>query len=253
MSKEHRPCFIIAHKWVRNSTNPYQSYLKHYIDNIRRLYPNSMTIVVDNNSLWKEDIFSTIENGEDLVFLDNDTDSKFEVGAYTVGCKYALDNNLNSTYDYFVFTQDTFVLKNKYDFNILDTNGILACPLMSYNQDGYGKEVCDAVLSSMGINDNIDKTTFCWCNSFVVEKSRLNKLHSLISKAKVTNKHESGACERWLARVIWELSDGKNWDIDGNITKLRTKYHEWTVDVFGHVPTYFVKRIQWKNENTKDS
>ena len=111
---EKRPVFIIAHKYFRG----YPSYLRYYIDNILNFYKNSLILVVDNNSEFKEDIFSTIETRDNIVFLNNNIDCKFELGAYNVGFKYLIERNKLSEFDYVFCTQDNYIIKKKYDINI---------------------------------------------------------------------------------------------------------------------------------------
>src|SRR3972149_7218479 len=100
--------FIIAHKYFRG----YESYLKLYITNIQNFYNDALILVVDNNSNFKDDIFNNIKSNINIIFLDNDIECKFELGAYQIGLKYLITNNLIDKYDYIVCTQDNFILKN---------------------------------------------------------------------------------------------------------------------------------------------
>ena len=45
-------CFIISHKYYKS----YKSFIKYYVDNIKKFYPNSFILIVDNNSENLEDI-----------------------------------------------------------------------------------------------------------------------------------------------------------------------------------------------------
>jgi len=104
---EYRLVFIIAHKFIRG----YQSYTKHYIETINRLYEGALIIVVDNNSLNKDDVFDTLKEFTNVILLDNDIACKFEIGAYQIGLKYLIDYGLISNFDYCICTQDN--LKRK--------------------------------------------------------------------------------------------------------------------------------------------
>lgn len=254
---ETKPCFVISHKWVRgHSTNvrvgKYISYLKYYIDNIQSFYEDSLTVVIDNNSQYKEDIFNELKNYKNLVILDNNIESKFEIGAYTVGLNYLFENNIVHNYDYFAFTQDNFILKNKLDFESLIQKNIKACPINDWHPESHSSAMYEKLVP-LGICDNLDKISFCWCSSFIVHESKIKNLHDYLSKIKITNRWESACGERFLSRILWELNEGKNDSIDGNLDDLRKKYDCWSVDLFGQVPTYFAKRVQQKTENTKDS
>lgn len=247
---EKKVVFIIAHKYFRG----YESYLKYYVENILKFYgDNSLTLIVDNNSEYPQDVFKTLPSKNNVVTLTNNIECKFEIGAYQVGLNHVLDNNLLDKYDYFVFAQDTFVLKNKVNFNSLLKNRIYACPINSYIQDGVRKDICDTILNNLGINNNLDKVTFCWCNSFIVYKSKIHKLHEFLKKIVIKTKIESEATERFLPRILWELNEFKNDDIDGDIRCLRNKYNCWDVNLnTPSINSFFVKKIQSKNEKTVD-
>jgi hypothetical protein len=250
LDSNERCAFIIAHKYFRG----HASYLKFYIENIQKFYPKALTIVVDNNSAFKEDVFSTIENTERVVFLDNNIESKFEIGAYCVGIQYIIDNDLANNFDYITMTQDTFVLKNKFDFNSLSKLNVTACPINSWHYDWYLQHISEHVLSMLGLNNNYDKITFCWCNSFVVSTSKLTQLFDYLKRIVIRLSIEREASERYLARILWELNDFKNNDIDGNIDELKQHYNCHTVDIVNdNISTHFVKRPHQKTEHTKDS
>jgi len=243
-------CFIIAHKYYRG----YESYLSYYISNIRRLYPEALTIVVDNNSTYVEDVFGPLRSLTNVIFLTNDIEGKFELGAYAVGVKYILDNNLSDQYSYFACTQDNFILKNFYDFNQLIEKKIYALPINSMFADGYARDVCDRVLNQLGLNDNWDKINFCWCSSFVVAGNKLQQLYGYLKNITQKTRYESEAAERYLARLLWELNEHRDCgSIDGDCRELLNgAYHCWHVDLYAPVKTHFAKRVQQKNEHTKD-
>tara|TARA_R110000824_G_scaffold791_1_gene4816 strand:+ start:4944 stop:5702 length:759 start_codon:yes stop_codon:yes gene_type:complete len=247
---EYSVAFIIAHKYFRG----YPSYLKYYIENIIKFYgDNALVLVVDNNSLYKEDIFNEIPDIDNIVYLDNNIDCKFELGAYQVGINYILENDLLDKYDFYVCTQDNFIIKNKYDFNILLDKDDTACPINSWKPDGACGGVVAQVLSSIDLYNNLDKMTFCWCSSFVVSKLKLEQLYGYLQKIVITVRHQSCASERYLARILWELNNYKNTDIDGGLDELKRDYYDcWTVDPYADAKSFFVKKVQQKTEKTVD-
>jgi len=256
---KNKPIFIIAHKYYRG----YESYVEYYINNIKKFYKESLIIIVDNNSTYVEDIFSNLRKYDNVVLLENNIDCKFEIGAYRVGLKYIIDNNLLNKYSYVVLTQDTFVIKNKVDFNSLYEQNITACPINSYINDGMLQHISNNVLGSIGLLNNLDKITFCWCCSFIVSTTKIEQLLNYIKDIKITVRDESCAAERYLARILWELNEYKNNDIDGDIRYLgyhwagqpnpSPKYDCHSVNIYDeNITSYFAKKAQQKTERTND-
>lgn len=246
----YKLCFIISHKYYRN----YQSFIKLYVNNIIKYYGvETLIILVDNNSTYFDDIKEKLSTYSNIIFLINDIECKFEIGAYKVGITYIIDNNLLSNYDYFICSQDNFIANNKYDFNNLTNNSIFACPfngfftqILTYT---YCIDICRDVLSSINLYDKFDEVDFCWCNSFILHQSVIIKFFDYIKNIKITVRRESEASERYLTRMFYELNNYKNFSIDGNMENLR--YNCWTVDLYNtNCDHYFVKKVQQKNENT---
>lgn len=240
-------CFIISHKYYR--THP--SYIKLYVDNIQKFYSQSLILICDNNSKYFSDIKELLKNYNNIIFIDNNSNCKFEIGAYKCGINYILNNNILDKYEYYVFTQDNFIIKNKYDFNNLIINNVYACPINSWHQDGVYKEISDAVLANIGLLDNLDKITFCWCNSFILHKSKIIPFLDFTKNIVITIRPQSEASERYLARILYELNEHKNFDIDGVLSEL--KYNCWDVDLNSNINNFFVKKLQQKNETTPDN
>jgi hypothetical protein len=245
-----KPVFIIAHKYFRG----YQSYLNHYVENIMSLYGDgALIIIVDNNSNYPQDVFNLLPKRDNIIILTNNIECKFELGAYQVGIGYVIENNLLDEYDYYVCTQDNFIIKNKVDFDFMYESNIYACPINSFDQDGECRGVCDLVLNELNMNNNLDKVTFCWCVSFIIHKSKLNSLYGMIKKIVIKVRSESCASERYLPRLLWELNDFKNNDIDGDIRTLGSRHYDcWSVDPLMPATSFFVKKVQQKNEHTRD-
>ena len=243
--ENYKLVFIIAHRYY----DGYDSYILHYIDNINKHYENSLILVVDNNSVNQE-IFKQINKKNNVVLIENNTDNKFELGAYHVGINYLIDMEILDEYDYVIFTQDTYILKNKYDFNILLNNNVKATPLVNKcgGQDPYYPER-DEVLKSIGLFDNLDKCEFCFCNSFVLRNDKIKNFYDYTKHIKITKRSGSEASERYFARILWELNDRIVFALDSCDPKY---YGCYEVNPFNDIKgVFFVKKCQQKNENTK--
>lgn len=241
-----KPCFVIAHKWIRG---PYHSYLKYYIENINKFYEDALIIVVDNNSVYKEDIFSTITD-TNVIFLDNDTISKFEIGAYIVASKYIIENKLDKKYDYFFYTQDNYIIKNKVSLEELMEKDIYACPITTKVADGECGDVVYNALAPIGLYNRLNEITFVPASSFLVHGSKIEQLYSYIKHIVATIRWHCAGGERYLARIIYELNNHKNNDLDGDVDSIG--YNSWTIDLYAPTTTYFAKKVEQKHENTKD-
>lgn len=242
--------FIIAHKYYRN----YETYTEKYIKNVQNFYNKDADIlIVDNNSININDIEKMVSKYENVKLIINTSDVKFEIGAYRFGLKY-LGNNINK-YDYIIFTQDTFILKNKYDFNNLVNDNINACTIYKHIERPflYGTDtIVKDVLEKINIYDKLDEITFCWCVSFILHKDVINNFLKLTDHININIRKESEASERYMARILYQLNNFKNYDIDGYLNDI--KYDIWTADMFNNDEItknyYFQKRPQQKNENT---
>lgn len=259
LKDKNTPIFIISHKFYRG----YESYIEYYIKNINKYYTGALIIVVDNNSTHVKDIFTNLIGFKNVVLLDNNIDCKFEIGAYKVALKHIIDNNLLNNHSYIVLTQDTFILKNKIDFNLLHEQNITAAPINSFKMDNIFKDIRDEILIKMDLFNNLDKITFCWCSSFIIATNKAQQLFNYFKDIIITTRDESGASERYLARILWELNDYKNNDIDGDMAALKyswdgkinpsPKYDCHNVNVYDEkITTYFVKKTQQKTEKTCD-
>jgi len=253
----YKPCFIISHRYYRN----YPSYVLQYIQNINKFYTNNFILIVDNNSKYLHDIIIQINelNLPNIVILINNTECKFELGAYKVGISYLFTNNLLDTYDYYIFTQDTFILKNNYDFNILNQNNTLACPLYTYNV-GYDhffqSEISQTVLRNLHLENRINELSnelsLCWCQSFVLNKSKVFEFYNITKDIIITTRYESECSERYLCGILYYLNNYILTSIDGESNDPFLQYclH---VDLINETTNkYFLKRLQQKNENTLD-
>lgn len=245
--------FVISHKYYRS----YPSYIKYYVDNIRNFYSNYFIIIVDNNSKYICDIIDLFKDYNNLIILNNDSECKFEIGAYKVGINYMINNNLIENYNYCIFTQDNFILKNKYDFNNLTLNNTTACALNTFNKgkEEYSNPITRDILTKINLQDRIDELTLCWCSSFVLHKSKIIDFLNITKDIIITIRAHSCCSERYLSGIMYYLNNYVMTSIDGDIDSLDIlKYNCWTVDLINDtIPERcFVKKVQQKTENTLD-
>ena len=247
-------CFVIANKYYRN----YPSYIQHYVDNIQKYYNNSLCIIVDNNSKYISDIIDKLKDYKNVIILENNSLCKFELGAYKIGIKYLIQNNLIENYEYFVFSQDTFVLKNKFNFNTFKEHNVVACPII-IGPVGHHIEMLSApqsqiVLKRLNLHNSIDKIAFCWANTFILHKSKLTAFVDITNDIIITKKIETEWCERYIAAILYYLNNYINCSLNTILNILYTpSYNCHTVDIYDeHLSEYFVKKIHFKSELTTE-
>jgi hypothetical protein len=266
MKNTSKVIFIMSHYYSRG----YKSFTKYYVDNINRFYEHALIIITDNNSEHKNDIFDELKNIKNIILLDNDIECKFELGAYHVAIKYLIENNIVFNYDYCVCSQDNFVIKNVFDFNLLKINNIKACPINSWRNDRLFESTTESVLSKIGLyDDKMDETMLCWCISFVISTEKIEMFYNFIKHIVIKDRTESEASERYLGRILYELNGHVNTDIDGNMEQCNgtcilerlipeerilisqnMKYNCFDVDVINDtIPnSFFVKTSQGKGK-----
>lgn len=250
---EHKICFVIALKYFRN----YETFIKFYVDNIQSFYKDSLTIIVDNNSTYIQDIHAMFMNYTNVIIITNETECKFEIGAYKVGIHYLLTNGLLDTYDYYVFTQDNFVIKNRYDFNQLNEKGTLACAINSWKRirpENYNIGICKEILLPLNLQNSFDKLSICWATSFILHSSTINKFFDIVKNVIIKDRQESCYAESYMSGILYYLNNNKIEDIDGDIDVLMNHYDCWTVHpIHDDIKTvHFVKKVQQKTEHTLD-
>jgi len=230
-----------------------------YVDNILKFYENSFIIIVDNNSKHIADIIEIFKDYSNLVLLINETICKFEIGAYKVGIQYILDNQLLEKYDYYVFSQDTFILKNKYDFKNLEKEGIFASAFNHYQnrfvKNDYYNLTIYKILCDLNLQDKFDELSLCWCNSFILHKTKINEFLHIVKDIILKDRNDSMCSERYLSGILYLLNNNKIHSIEGDISSIQIlTYDCWKVDLVNDlVPKRcFVKRVQQKTEKTAD-
>jgi hypothetical protein len=245
----YKLCFIISHKYYRN----YTSYIQYYVDNVQLFYPNSLCIIVDNNSTHINDIIVKLKDYKNVIILTNVSKCKFELGAYKVGISYLINHDLLDKYDYTIFSQDTFILKNKYDFNELQKQNTTACPItLGGNELHYGMlhvEQSQIILKKINLLDSIEKIGLCWCNSFILHNSKIIVFFEITDEIIITQRIESEWSERYLAAILYYLNNYNNYTI---IDYKKTNYNVFTINIFESSEYFFIKNAQQKNGLTID-
>ena len=249
--KETKPpklCFIIAHRYAKN----YESYLNYTINNITTFYKDALILVVDNNSADLRELYNTIDKSLNVKFIVNNSESKFDLGAYTYGITYLIQNNLIANFDYFVMIQDTYLLINKYNFNKLITNNIKACSIVNVPNDEHFIHEREYMLNTFKIPNTSD-AKMCWCNCLAVTPDRLLPLYNIIKQIKITVRRESEASERYMGNILYYLNNNSSYAIDGNTNLYTINNIEYftchdTYYQYKDVKSYFCKISQKKNE-----
>jgi len=208
----YKICFIIANKYIKG----YVSFVDYYIENINKFYKDCLILIVDNNSVYFDEFSEKIKNviNNNTVVLINNGECKFELGAYKFGMKYLIQNNLLDKYDYYICTQDTFVLKNKYDFNNLLVNDIFACPIKSHKNDNYNRHYdsyftpyVQLILNRLNLQNSINDLRLCWANSFVIHKSKVEEFLNITNDIIITSKDQACECERIFSAILYKLNN----------------------------------------------
>ena len=243
---EHKICFIIAHKYSRNCP----SYIKITVDNIQKFYPESFIVIVDNNSTNIEDIYRLFLNYSNLNLVINDSNSKYELGAYIRGLNWLIEKNFLD-YDYYMFLQDTLVFMKKYDFNILENNNIKATPIIFFTfNEGCGieylREQQRTILEPLNLFNEFDNMVCCWGSNFIIHKDKFMKLHGYIKDVVLTTKIDSEASERYMGRIIYELNNrNENFSIDGNMCEYCSKTDLYCINLnYANNNVHFQKKLQ---------
>jgi len=249
---DYKVCFMIANKYIRN----YPSFIDHYVENIQNCYKNSLILIIDNNSDNFEDINIRLKKYENnnLVIITNTSESKFELGAYKFGINYIINNNLLSKYDYYIFTQDTFVLKNKFDFYKFIENNVFACPIKCHIDDNFNRHSNDyydplvsTLLHKLNLQNNINDLRLCWANSFVLHNSKVKQFYELVKDIITKNKTDACLVERLLSPILYTLNNYKNYTLD-NIYTEQEIYDLWSIDVKNTNTHYhFMKKLTNKH------
>lgn len=244
--------FIIAQRYYRQ----YPSYVENYIINVQKYYNDDVDILlVDNNSKHVCDIQNIITKYKNVELIINTSDSKFELGAYRHGIKYMGDKIFD--YEYIIFTQDTFILKNKYDFNNLINDNVKACTIVKHDEYPfqYGTDiVAKKVLDEIDMYNRLNEITICFCCTFILNKSVIKKFLELTNHTKLLLRTDSEGAERYLGRILFELNDYKKYDIDGYYLKLKYNIYKSNMKEYDQSVTgyYFQKQMQSKKEYTPD-
>jgi hypothetical protein len=247
------PCFILAHKYIRG----YTSFIQLYINNIRAFYGvQALILVVDNQSAGLEDVFPPNNTHDSQVIIlqnDGQINGFYDVGAYIFGLKWLIKQGRFRDYEYFVFSQDTYINIQPLDFGGLVQAELWACPVVSCfpgqnslaNQHPHCADVRTILEGLRPRTAEGGKTLYdyrvdaplCFANTFLVHQSRIFELYYYIKDFCLIYKPHMEIYERVLPCILCDLNEGRSAALDGLIPKN------------GHfsVPSkYFVKFCQAK-------
>ena len=258
MEDNYKVCFIIANKYIKG----YVSFVDYYIENINKFYKDSLILIVDNNSVYFDEFLEKIKkvNHNHTIVLINNSECKFELGAYKFGMKFLIQNNLLDKYDYYICTQDTHVLTNKFDFNNFIANETFACPIKTFINDTFNRHshtfntpLVELILNRLNLQNNINDLRLCWVNSFVIHKSKIEEFLHITNDIITINKYHSCECERFLSPILYKLNNYKNSAIEDIYTQDEIG-PLWNIDI-PNIKTnhFFTKRLTNKNESTVDN
>jgi hypothetical protein len=248
----YKLCFIIAHKYFREIP----TYIKIYVDNIFKFYSDAFVLIVDNNSDNSNDINIEFKNYSNLVIIENISESKYEIGAFTFGLNWIIRNNLLSSYDYYIFTQDTLILSKKYDFDYFKTNNIVCSSIVQHDQftsngngnsSTYLKQEMEDILNKIGINNPID-VPICWGNNFICSLTKINILINYLKQIIINTKKDSEIAERFMGRIVYELNNQHSFAIDGYLEHgYYYKTNPYDIDFnYNNTQLYFQKKHQYQ-------
>jgi hypothetical protein len=134
---------------------------------------------------------------------------------------------------------------------------VLSCPIVDCHGNlsdvhrGYHESFMP-ILKQMNLNYDVENSSFCWCNSFIISSEKIEDLYNFIKDIVITERWDSCVSERYLGIILWELNDRKKFDIDGDLYHVQNLYDSRKVDVYTHESTFFVKKLQQKTEQTVD-
>jgi hypothetical protein len=239
-------CFILACKVYKS----HETYIDFYVNNIRDFYPAADIILVDNNSSYSE-YFDQFRGKSNITLLENTSEQKFSLGAYNFAAKYIENNSLE--YDYCICSQDTFVLVNKYDFQLLKNNNIEACPFGHILSVEGTPEHYD-ILKQLGLYIPNDTYKGAWCTSWICTTNVLKKIYDYTYSIKITTCWESQVCERYMGKILTYLNNNVSISIEGSNSYVDTIYIVNKVNVKDPETkkkcVAFVKSSQGKKETT---
>jgi len=149
------------------------------------------------------------------------------------------------------------VLKNKYDFNEMTKNNIFAMCFGSgveghcydFQDHPHYKEIL--VKTNLQHFQNFqNKPNVCWCNSFILHKSKILDFMELVKDLIVTNRHDSECSERYLDVIMFYLNGKKRCAFNNYVN---VSYSQFNVNIVNDIVLeYFAKRSQQKTEHTLD-